>query len=66
MSHGRVASDPSVGDYADTSPASLGRRMKVRALIFLPLRPGRQDLPGEVDEGTGEPPPQVDKPGAAA
>ncbi len=28
MSSGTVAHDPSVRDYADTSPAKLGRRMK--------------------------------------
>ena len=28
MSHNRDAHDPSVRDYADTSPAKLGRRMK--------------------------------------
>ncbi len=26
MSSGTAASDPSVGDYADTSPAELGRK----------------------------------------
>ncbi len=28
MSSGTGVYDPSVGDYADTSPASLGRRMR--------------------------------------
>ena len=27
MSHNPAAHDPSVGDYADTSPAKLGRRV---------------------------------------
>jgi hypothetical protein len=32
MSNGTGASDPSVGDYADTSSAELGRRMSERPM----------------------------------
>ncbi len=46
MSSGTAASDPSVGDCADTSPASLGRGM-IRAplsLLFLPSFARSQDM----------------------